>query len=360
MTWHFNESAKKRLSALANIASPSTDETRMASFLRQSWTSAGAVITTDVMGNIHAVINEGHPIHIGLAAHMDTIACQTTEILPNGIIRFRTLGASPIVLLGQKVLVLTEHGDLDGVVGYDPLSQFRNPENITSRDLWIDTFGSRSKAGDKAEISVGDLVVILPQITIPEGNELISGCGLDDKIGLFVMDECLRYFSEHKISACLHLFGTVQEEIATRGAAVATSARHLDACFVIDVDYAMDTAVSHQNDMGFLALGKGAGLHKKADNNPVLFRLARQVAEHHKLPYQISLGRHISGCTDASAIQLSNKGVATLNLNIPCRYMHSAIEICSLKDVKATIELLIKIIEYIAAESKNSFIPGID
>lgn len=356
MVWTFNESARKRLSDLANIASPSTDETRMAAALRQSWLSSGAIVTTDVMGNIHGTANEEYPIHIGLTAHMDTIACQITEVLPNGITKFRSLGASPIVLLGQKVLILTESGDFNGIVGYDPLSQFRNPENMKPDNLWIDTFGSHSNG----KISVGDLVVLEPQISFLEENKLATGCGLDNKIGLFIINECFRYFSAHKVPVCFHLFGTVQEEIGLRGATIATSNCHLDACFIIDVDYATDTIISHQDSMGFLSLGMGTGLHKKADNNPVLLRLVKQVAEQNNLPYQISLGRHISGCTDASAIQLSNKGVAVLNLNIPCRYIHSAIETCSLEDIEATINLLIKTVEHIANKSQNSFIPGLD
>ncbi len=101
-------------------------------------------------------------------------------------------------------------------------------------------------------------------------------------------------------------------------------------------------------------------MHRKADNNIVLQQIVQNVAKENGLPYQISLGRRIYGGTDASVLQLQQNGIAIMNINIPCRYMHSASEVCDIRDIETTVNLLIKAIDQIAILNKKSFIPGID
>lgn len=143
-----------------------------------------------------------------------------------------------------------------------------------------------------------------------------------------------------------------------RGAAVISAQKNYNACFIVDVDYATDTLTPHDNQMGSLSLGKGVGLHIKADNNPVLRRITCESAKKQKIDYQLSVGRFPYGGTDATPIQLN--GVATLNINIPCRYMHSPIEICHRNDIESAVNLLISTIESIGQRSAHTFIPGID
>ena len=46
------------------------------------------------------------------------------------------------------------------------------------------------------------------------------------------------------------------------------------------------------------------------------------------------------GGTDAHAMQLSRSGVLAGGISIPTRYIHSSGEMCALKDVQATIDLV--------------------
>ena len=133
----------------------------------------------------------------------------------------------------------------------------------------------------------------------------------------------------------------------------------LDACLVIDVDYATDIPTPHEDQMGRLWLNKGVGLHRKADNNPVLLQQFVETAKINEIPYQISVGRSIAGGTDSCVLQLTGRGVATLNINIPCRYMHSPIEICHRADIEAAINLIIESINRMAEMKNITFIPGV-
>lgn len=359
--WTFNSAASKRLKHLIEIIAPSMDEQIMANYLREQWNNILGNIRIDVMGNLCALLTtEGkvEPLQIGVVAHMDTVAVQITNILSNGMLQFRSIGLQPHTLLGQPMKVLTNNGIISGVIGFDPTSQYGQPKGLVTDDLWLDIGASKSDDARQL-VEVGNLAVLEPRI-VEMGNNYLCGAGIDDKIGIFVLNECMNWFAEHSVPVNLHFIGTVQEELGLRGANTAISNLALDACIVIDVDYATDTPASHENQMGSLSLGKGVGLHAKADNNPVLRRIAKEVAAKEQIPYQITLGRFTYGGTDASPLQIQNGGVATLNVNIPCRYMHSPVEMCHKSDVESAIRLIISLVEELGARQQKSFIPGID
>lgn len=297
-------------------------------------------------------------MNVALCAHMDTVAVQITRILSNGMLLFRRVGLAPHVLLGQRLTFKTSKGNVQGVVGFDPTSQYGQPKGLVEEDLWIDICAS-SQTEANALVSVGDLGVINYGMMAVNG-DCLCGSSLDNRIGLFVLNECMRWYAGKDVPVNLHFVTTVQEEVGLRGGAVAASHGSYDACIVLDVDYATDTLVPHDNQMGVLKLGAGAGLQMKADNSPVLRRLATEVAGRENIDIQMSLGRFLYGGTDSSPIQVVGNGVATLNVSLPCRYMHSPVEICHKKDVESAINLLIGVVEEVGRRRSGSFTPGID
>jgi putative aminopeptidase FrvX len=44
--------------------------------------------------------------------------------------------------------------------------------------------------------------------------------------------------------------------------------------------------------------------------------------------------------TDASFLQLENKGIPSIEVGFPVRYTHTALESCHLRDIEQLIELL--------------------
>lgn len=353
--WNFENKHLGQISELVNIVSPSMEERNMASFLRNEWSNKGAEVKTDVMGNVYATMNNDDTIHVGIIAHMDTACIQITKILGNGLLQFRSIGLRPHLLLGQNMKILTSKGTIQGVIGFDATSQYGQPKGLVDDDLWLDIgAGNYEEASSKVEI--GDLAVLFPQIS-KMGDEIICGTSIDDRVGLFILNECMEQFKKTAPSVCLHCIGTTQEEVGLRGAGVIVSQCKLDACFVVDVDYATDTLTPHENQMGALYLGKGVGIHIKSDNNLVLRKIVCDVAEKNNIPYQKSLGRFVYGGTDATAVQLQCGGVATVNINIPCRYMHSPVELCHNKDIESAIDVIMFSIQEIADKRIDNFIP---
>jgi endoglucanase len=332
----------------------------MARYIRDKWDSIGIPSDTDVMGNIHACLgNMNASIHVGVAAHIDHPVVQITQILANGMLRMRTIGLNPHVLLGQCLIILSHENTIKGVVGFDPTSQYSQPKGLVLDDLWID-IGVDNYDEAKKLVEVGDFAVLAPNIT-HLSSDLITGTGIDNSIGIFILMEIAKHFYREKIDIALHLIGTVQEEAGLRGAQIhARKYNNLNACFVLDVDYATDTPLSHPDQMGELNLGNGVGLHVKADNNNVLRNLAIKLCGINELRHQVSVGRYLSGGTDATPFQLYANNTAVLNLNIPCRYMHSPIETINVKDVESAVNLQIAIIKELATKRYTSFRPGMD
>ena len=353
--WSFEDRHFGEISELVHIVAPSMEECRMASYLRKMWLDKGAEVKTDVMGNVYATVSNDETIHIGLVAHMDTVAVQITKILGNGLLQFRSIGLRPHQLLGQHMMILSANGCVNGAIGFDPTSQYGQPKGLVEDDLWLD-IGAKDYEDASTKVEVGDLAVLSPQFR-KMSDDIICGTGLDDRLGIFILNECLERFKAESPSVCLHLIGTTQEEVGLRGAGVIASQCQLDACFVIDVDYATDTLTAHENQLGVLHLGKGIGIHIQSDNNPVLRKVVCDVAEKNNIPYQKSLGRFIYGGTDAAAVQLQCGGVATVNINIPCRYMHSPVEFCHIKDIGSAVDIIMYSIQEIAQKRITSFIP---
>ena len=70
------------------------------------------------------------------------------------------------------------------------------------------------------------------------------------------------------------------------------------------------------------------------------FSSDEELARQHDIPYQISARPHASGGNNASRIQLAQNGIRTVVLSIPCRYMHTPVEVCDLRDAEAAIQLI--------------------
>ena len=109
--------------------------------------------------------------------------------------------------------------------------------------------------------------------------------------------------------------------------------------------------------LGDVKLGGGPEIARTADNNEVLVNMVRKVADANKFIYQNTAGHRATGGTEAASIQLSRRGVATCLLSIPNRYMHSAVEICDLRDVESAVNILVETIASLKGD--ESFIPCI-
>jgi endoglucanase len=187
-------------------------------------------------------------------------------------------------------------------------------------------------------------------------NDIVVARGFDDRIGTFVVMETMKLLHSRrdKLKTAVYAVSTVQEEIGLRGAR--TSAFSIDprVGIAVDVGFATDYPGENKKEYGDIKLGKGPILHRGANINPVLADLMEKTAAKKKIPFQMQAAPGSTG-TDANVIQVNRGGVATSLVSIPNRYMHTPVEMVSLRDVADAARLIAETI--LAIEPDMSFIP---
>ena len=83
--------------------------------------------------------------------------------------------------------------------------------------------------------------------------------------------------------------------------------------------------------------------------------LAIETARKHKIPCQVSSLE--GGATDGSPIHLHNKGVPTLYLGVPTRYIHSHAGILHADDYDNTVKLITEMVKVLDAKAVKNLLP---
>ena len=348
------------LSFLKNLMkqpSPSGFEVPVQKVIRARMKTFANRTTVDVHGNLIGVLNEKARVKVMLAGHADEIGLMITHIDDKGFIFFAAIGGwDPLVAVGQRVCITTAKGPVYGVIGRKPIHLLEAAERdkgIKLDDLWID-IGAKNKADALKSAAVGDSVVITPDF-IELKNELVSSRAFDDRVGGWIMTEVLSALQRRKLNVAVYAVSTVQEEVGLRGAITSAYQIKPDIGIAIDVGFTSDYPGGDPKKVGDIALGKGPILHRGANINPVLGRLLCDTARRKKIKFQMQAEPRGTG-TDANAMQLSRGGCAAALVSVPNRYMHSPVEIVSLRDLDATVTLIAETI--LALTGRESYIPS--
>jgi len=302
-------------------------------------------VRTDVLGNVIAIKRgSGRGPKVMLAAHMDEIGFLVTHVdEKTGFLRIDPLGGfDSKVLLAQRVIVHTEEGDYLGVIGSKPPHLLEEEERKKApeiKELFID-LGMKAEEVSK-KVKIGDPVT-LQQDFVAFG-ELVSGKSLDDRVGIYVMIEALKKVRRHE--ADIYAVATTQEEVGIRGARVSSFGISPDIGIAIAVTIASDVpGVEEAQRVTKLGAGVAIKIKDSASiSNPKLVRKLREIAEEHKIKYQLEVLPR--GGTDAGALQLTKEGVAAATISIPTRYVHSVVEAAHKEDIKAAIDLIAAFLE---------------
>ncbi|MFI0848932.1 M20/M25/M40 family metallo-hydrolase [Mesorhizobium sp. IMUNJ 23232] len=331
------------LKAIIATPSPSGFEQPVAELYRDYVEPFADKVTTDVMGNVSAVINPEASMRIMYAGHMDEIGFIVHYIDDDGFLFFNTIGGTDVATeIGQRVWV---HGSerLQGIIGRKAIQTFKQADSSQTpslKDLWID-IGATSRKEAETVVKIGSPVTLQAEFARLMGNQAVARA-FDNKAGLFIGGEVVRRLKDEgglHPDVGLYALGTVQEEIGSRGAQTAAFNLQPHTALAIDMGVAMDYPRARPEDQGRLDLGKGPGISQGPSTNPVVFDLLKAAADEHGIPYQLQAYGDKSP-TDARLIQTNRGGVATGLLSVPLRYMHTPSEVLCMDDVEATIRLV--------------------
>ena len=198
-----------------------------------------------------------------------------------------------------------------------------------------------AKDGDEARrlVRIGDVAVIDADPVVFPHDRIVSR-SLDNRVGCYVAAEAARLIAEAGgAPGDVLALAVTQEETTFAGARTSAFAHAPDVAVVVDLTFATDQPgvelgpiTKHPMESGPV-IARGTSLH------PLVFERLYEAAEAEGIPFTLeSLGKGTG--TDADAIHLSRAGVPTGLVSVPCRYMHSPIEMASLEDIDAAARLI--------------------
>jgi len=305
-------------------------------------------IRTDGLGNLIAT-RKGKKPSVMIAAHLDEIGLMVKLIEDKGFLRFSTIGGwFDQTLLNQRVVLHSACGvKVYGVIGSKPPHKMKKDERekaIKSEDMFIDVGACDQEDVEQMGISIGTPVTV-DRHFVDLKNERFSCKAFDNRSGVAIMVEALkRANTDFEVYAV----GTVQEEVGLKGARTAAFELNPDVALAIDTDIAgghpgiekKDTTV--EMDKGpVITVSDASG--RGIITPPSVLKWLKETATKHNIDYQLSVSE--GGTTDATSIHLTRSGIPTGVIGVPTRYIHSPVELLSLKDLDKCAELAARAVE---------------
>jgi putative aminopeptidase FrvX len=318
-----------------------------AEIISSKWTPLVQEISRGKAGSLHGLqrgTNQDRHPSVMVAAHMDIIGLMVTG-MTNGFLRLTAVGGvDPRVLPGTLItLYATGSGKplpIPGVVVQPPANLLNveigsNP--VPLEYLLVDTGLPPRKVADL--VRVGDLVSYAqPPVELSGGT--ISGHSLDNRASVAALTICLEELQSRPHFWDVWAVATTQEEVGMIGASGSAFELHPTLAIVVDVTFAKGPGAS---DWRTSPMGKGPTLCMGPNVHPALYRAMKDLADLLEIPYGIEFAPRHTG-TDAFATQVVAEGIPTLVMGIPLRYMHTPVEMVSIKDIQRTGRLLAEFI----------------
>jgi putative aminopeptidase len=352
---------KEWTKALMMIPGLSGHEGNVRRYIKAELHALGHQTRTDRLGNLIATIAGDDALpSVMFIAHMDQLGLIVRKIEANGLIRVERLGGVPEKALpAQEVVLSVGNGrEVRGVIA-NKSHHATTPEEkykvLPYQDLYVDCGFSSAVEALGAGINIGTPIVYAPNVVELAGTRL-AGTSVDDRAACAIQLELARELKSRGHGPTVHLVFSVQEEFNLRGAVTAAQVLEPDICIQLDLALATDTPdMGHRGDVR-LGAGPVMGMysfHGRGTLNgclphPALVKLMDDAAVAARINLQRSA--HIGALTETSYVQLVGQGVACIDMAFPCRYTHSALEVCDLADLESLTALLVKALNGIDAK----------
>ena len=273
-----------------------------------------------------------------LDAHIDEIGMIVSGYDDDGFLMFTKIGGvDPRMLPDREVTILTEE-PMMGVIACLPphvLSAEERSKSIPVEDLRIDCGLPGRKEAEK-------LIPIGTPISFRNGeyggfymdNDLFCGKSMDDRACFLTLVRTLEILQDRTLNCDLYVTATTREEVAF-GAGTAAYAINPDAAVAVDVTHAR-TVDNKERDT---VLGGGPVIGQGPNCTRWMHQRMYEICDERRIPCQTSIMAGPTG-TNGWVFQIAREGIATAVLSLPERYMHTPVEVISIKDIEYIAELL--------------------
>lgn len=332
----------EQLKSMLRVSGLSGFEDPIRQLVQQAWQPLTDEISVSKLGSLHALRKGNGPAprkRLLVATHMDAIGLIVTHV-KEGLLHVTEIGGIDArVLPGQLVTVHADE-DLPGVIAQPPahtLPDSAGSGPVPLENLVVDT-GLLPGEVEK-RVHIGDLVSFATEPVEMKGS-YIAGHSLDNRASVAVLTECLRLLGKRLHQWDVIAVATVQEEVTLGGAQTSGFELQPDLAVVIDVTFAKGPGSSVPMTY---EMNKGPVLESGPNTHPKVHQVFGKLAESLDLPHQQGVYPAMSG-TDAITMQIAGKGVPTMVMSVPLRYMHTPVEMVQFKDIQRAGRLLAEFI----------------
>jgi putative aminopeptidase FrvX len=339
------------LKELISLPGISGYETPVAKAIAAHWKDLTDEIQITNVGNLYGIKkgsaskNGEKPHKIILAAHMDGIG-MVIDRFRGEMLHFAPIGGfDPRILPGQQVLIHSGKETIPGVIVQLAPHLLSNPykdKPVPLHELVIDTGLEEEEL--RQRVQVGD-IVSYANLPVELPTDCIAGHSLDNRASVAAVTQTLielQRFTHHWDVVAV---GTTQEETTFLSHTVVHDLRP-DLAIAIDVTFAKGPGVDGWRGK---PLSSGPSIGYGANFHPKLVKELQSLSDNLGIATTKDYLPSRSG-TDAEPIQNACGGVPTALISIPLRYMHTPVEVISMKDILQTGHLMA---EFIARLDQN-------
>jgi endoglucanase len=227
------------------------------------------------------------------------------------------------------------------VIGRKPIHLLKDEDRKKVPELKELHIDIGAKDGEEARelVRIGDVAVV-DAAPIDFRHERVVSRSLDNRVGCYVAAEAARLVAEAGgAPGDVLALAVTQEETTFAGARTSAFAHDPDVAIVVDLTFATDQPGVELGEITKHALDSGPVVARGTSLHPLVFELLYEAGEAEGIPFTLeSLGRGTG--TDADAIHLSRAGVPSGLVSVPCRYMHTPVEMVSIADIDAAARLI--------------------
>lgn len=287
-----------------------------------------------------------------IEGHVDEIGFIITHIDDDGFLWFDRIGGwDDQVIVGQRIRILGEKGDVFGVIGRKAahlLEPSDREKPARMKDLWID-IGAANKAEAAARVEIGDAAVIHGE-PLELTDDLWASRSMDNRTGAYVALRAAQLLADDRPEVNVVAAAAIEEEIGLVGATTLSWYVKPQVAIAIDVTHSTDWPGATKKGDGDVKLGGGPVLGRGSSVNPRVFTGLRDAATRLGIPAPVQASGMRTG-TDADNIIRSGANIATGLISIPNRYMHSPSEVVSLSDLENAARVIAEFVRSITPES---------
>jgi putative aminopeptidase FrvX len=253
-------------------------------------------------------------------------------------------GVDPAITKAQRITIHSKNGPVRGVVGNVAPHLMRDGDDKDRKspkihDLFVD-IGVGSRRDAEKLVRVGDPITLNDEFELLR-NDLAISRAFDNRIGTFAVAETLRLLAgdKRKLKAEVNAVSNIMEEVGLFGARQIAYSLKPDVALVVDVTHATDYPTVSKTQHGDVAIGRGPALTHGGSCHPEVVARLEKIAAEQKVRVQHEAVSATSG-TDTDVIFWTRGGIPCGLVSLPNRYMHSPVELVSLKDLEQIPQLL--------------------